>query len=273
MKRTVASLLLSVPLLTLAQRMDSPVIDAEKSFAAFSVRNGTKAAFLQFADSNGLVFERGKAVNALAVWNGREARPGVLNWHPIYGLLAKSGDLGFTSGPWTFQQKTINDSVIARGQYNTVWHKTENGDWKFLLDMGVGNTPDFAKARFNFSEKNVPFTPGTLQDLLKKEEVFVQQTKDPSDRTRAYTASVSTVAFLLDRNGHLPTTAKDDIEKLMSTMPQTITYQLGGSGIARSDDLGYVYGSTTINGKEDSYLRIWRREGKEWKLVLEVLQY
>lgn len=272
MNKILVALLFAAPFFADAQP-ESPVIAAEKAFAAFSVQNGTKAAFLHFADSNGLVFESGKAVNAIEAWNKRDARPGVLNWHPVYGLMAASGDLGFTSGPWTFQPKTVNDSVVARGQYNTIWHKTPTGEWKFLLDMGVGNTPDFANRSFSFSGENVIFSPGTLNNLLKAEEKFVQGTNDPGNRSKIYAASVSTVAFLLDRNGQLPVTAKSDLEKLLASMPQTISYQQSGSGIAQSGDLGYVYGTSTINGKADNYLRIWRREGKEWKLVLEVLQY
>jgi ketosteroid isomerase-like protein len=272
MRRTLAAMLLSFPFFANAQPA-SPVIDAEKSFAAFSVKNGTKAAFLQYADSNGVVFEQGRAVNAIATWTKREARPGVLNWYPVYGLLAASGDLGFTSGPWTFQPKSTSDSVVARGQYNTIWHKTANGEWKFLLDIGVGNTPDFSTANFNFGQSAISFTPGSLDDLLTAEEAFAVGTSDPTHRANTYAASVSTVAFLLDRNGQLPVTTKDALKKLAATMPQHIHYRQGGSAISKSGDLGYVYGTSTINDKVDSYLRIWRREGGAWKLVLEVLSY
>ena len=56
-------------------------------------------------------------------------------------------------------------------------------------------------------------------------------------------------------------------------MPQKIEYAVEGSGISASGDLGYVYGTAVSNGKKDNYLRIWRREGKEWKLALETLRY
>jgi len=273
MKRIPGFLLFAFPLFSFAQRAATEVLDAEKRFAAYSVQHGTKAAFLQFADSNGLVFEQGKAVNAIATWNVREARPGVLNWYPIYGWMAASGDLGFTTGPWTFQPKANSDSIVARGQFNTVWHKTATGEWKFLLDMGIGKTPDFAAATFPFSNKKIAFTPGTLDDLLKAEELFSQRTGNVLHRKDGYTAAVSREAFLLNRNNQLPVTTINDMGTLLTSMPQSIAYKAEGSGIAKSGDLGYVYGTTTINGKADNYLRIWRREGKAWKLVLEVLPY
>lgn len=272
MKRFLPFILFSVPFLSVAQTAATDVLHAERNFAAYSVQHGTKAAFLKFADSTGVVFERGKAVNAIESWNKRQARPGILNWHPIYGLLAASGDIGITTGPWTFQPGTINDSVVARGQFNTVWHKTASGEWKFLVDMGISNTPDFDTVGFQFRDAKIPFTPGTIDELQVAEESLVQQTPDAAQRTQAYATAVSGQAFLLNRNGRLPTTTASDIAPLVSAMP-AIAYHQSQAGISRSGDLGYVYGNTVINGKEDNYLRIWRREGKAWKLVLEVLAY
>ena len=55
-----------------AQKSIDGLINAEKSFAAYSVAHGTKDAFLKFADSNGVVFEQGKSANAIEAWNKRE---------------------------------------------------------------------------------------------------------------------------------------------------------------------------------------------------------
>lgn len=260
------------PLISLGQVSATEVFDAEKSFAAYSVQNGTRAAFLKFADSNAVVFQQGKVVNAIETWSKREARPGVLNWHPVYGFVAASGDLGFTSGPWTFQPKTTADSVVARGQYNTVWHKTEKGEWKFLADLGVTNTPDLQAPALNFGRQQNSFSAGTKETLLKAEEAFIQSTKEATKRANAYSAAVGDV-FVLTRNGQSPVIVRKDIESTTNSLPQAIDYKIEGSGVSASGDLGYVYGNTTINGKADNYLRIWRRVGTEWKLMLEALPY
>src|SRR5262245_11383803 len=65
-----------------AQKGIDGLIQAEKDFAAFSVNNSTKEAFLKFLDSNGIVFDNGKPVNGIEIWNKRDSRPGVLNWWP-----------------------------------------------------------------------------------------------------------------------------------------------------------------------------------------------
>lgn len=272
MKRVFSFFLFLFPFFSVAQNGATEVFDAEKSFAAYSVQNGTRAAFLKFADSNAVVFQQGKVVNAIEAWSKREARPGVLNWHPVYGFVAVSGDLGFTSGPWTFQPKTTADSIVARGQYNTVWHKTEKGEWKFLADLGVTNTPDFEAPALDFSRKQNSFSAGTKETLLKAEEVFIQSTGNALKRAKRYLAVLDD-DFVLTRNGQPPVTNDKDIESMTSKVPQDLSFKIEGSSISASGDLGYVFGSTTNNGKNDNYLRIWHRKGKEWKLMLEALPY
>jgi ketosteroid isomerase-like protein len=271
--KTLFFLLFFFPFLAEAQKNNSGIFQAERSFAAYAVQQGTKAAFLKFADSTGLIFEGANAVSAIETWQKREARAGVLNWNPVYGFEAASGELGFTTGPWNFQPKSITDSVVARGQYCTIWKKAANGDWKFLLDMGVNNTPAFDSLTFPFSKQETPFVPGTATDLLQTEHAFINDTKVLAKRFQTYMKSVSSVVFLLSRNGRLPVVDIDKIEPMLGTMPSSIAYTVSGAGLSASGDLGYVYGTTLIYGKQDSYLRIWRRETKEWKLAMEVLHW
>ncbi|MGZ3881471.1 MAG: hypothetical protein ACXVBF_09055, partial [Flavisolibacter sp.] len=55
--------------------------------------------------------------------------------------------------------------------------------------------------------------------------------------------------------------------------PGVIGYTVTGSGIAQSGDLAFVYGNTSINNKEENYLRVWRKEKDGWKIAMEVLRY
>src|SRR6476619_6274717 len=91
---------LSISLSLQAQKNIDGLIAAEKNFAALSVAQGTKTAFLHFLDSNGIVFDKGNPVNGIQVWTSRENRGGVLNWHPQFAEISLSGDFGYTTGPW-----------------------------------------------------------------------------------------------------------------------------------------------------------------------------
>src|SRR5882724_4477366 len=87
----------------IAQKGIENLIQAEKNFAAYSVGHSTKEAFLQFMDSNSIVFDKGKAVHGIELWEKKVKNSGVLNWWPLYAGISASGDLGYTTGPWTYQ--------------------------------------------------------------------------------------------------------------------------------------------------------------------------
>jgi len=240
------------------------LVRAENAFAAYSVAHGTKDAFLKFVDSNGVVFNEGRPVNAIDFWNKKANDPGILNWHPRYAAIASSGDLGFTTGPWTFQ-KTLQDSVIARGNYTTMWHISEKGEWKFLVDLGVSNSPTDSDSSLVILRNTNKIERDSLAALLKAENEFIELSKLPSQAYKKYLSADG----IFSRNGKLPQHAVWS----SNSFPENVEYKILGSGIALSGDFGYIYGTTVINDTTNNYLRVWRREKGEWRIVVEVLRY
>ena len=59
-----------------------------------------------------------------------------LTWQPEKVVVARSGDLGYTSGTyiWTFKDAS-GKPVSDKGKYLTVWRKQADGSWKVLFDM------------------------------------------------------------------------------------------------------------------------------------------
>jgi ketosteroid isomerase-like protein len=273
MKKVFSILVLSFvcSIETSAQKGIDGLIQAEKNFAAYSVANSTKEAFLKFLDSTGIVFDNGKPVNGIETWNKREKRPGVLNWSPQYAEIAASGDFGYTTGPWTFQN-SLNDTVIARGQYTTVWHIDKNGEWKFLVDLGVGNTPANAPTelkKINAPKQTIDYIEHVSQ-LGIAENKFQQMFAE--NKPKAYKTFLSAES-ILNRNGYLPAINSGDQHLLIDSTPISVQYKMNGIGSSLKEDMGYIYGTTIINGKAENFLRIWRRERNGWKIALEVLRY
>ena len=270
---SISFLLLACLIKTSAQKGIENLINAEKNFAAYSVANSTKEAFLKFLDSAGIVFDNGKPVNGIETWNKREKRPGVLNWYPQYAEIAASGDFGYTTGPWTFQN-SLHDTIAARGQYTTVWHITKNGEWKFLVDLGVSNTPENSISKTTKIDIYKPATATAaiphISPLISAENNF--QELVARDKAKAYKEFLS-AGSILNRNGYLPSVGMQTQKMIIDSTSATIQYKIDGSGISESQDIGYVFGTTVINGKTDNYLRIWRREKDGWKIALEVLRY
>lgn len=134
-----------------------------------------KEAFLKFLDSTGIVFDKGQPVNGIEWWSKREGRGGILNWHPQFAEIAASGNFGYTTGPWTFQPGTTDDSVVARGQYATVWHLDSNGAWKFLVDLGVSNLPSTGSMGVKkIDAAKISTSPMDLSSLVKTEQAFIK---------------------------------------------------------------------------------------------------
>jgi ketosteroid isomerase-like protein len=254
-----------------AQNKIGQLIQAEKDFAAYSVANNTRAAFLKYLDSTGVVFENGKAVNGIEAWNKKDVRPGVLNWHPQFAEISGSGNLGYTTGPWTFQQKTTTDSIIARGQYATVWQLDNMGNWKFIVDLGVNGLPSTdMKEVLEINAPRISSSPIDLKSMVMAEEAFISQFN--KDKFSAYNHYLSEHA-ILNRNGYLPTTNANDQKNSITDTPGELMFKPDHSGISTSGDLGFVYGSSSIKDKTENYLRVWRKEKKGWKIAMEVVRY
>ncbi len=63
---------------------------------------------------------------------------GKLAWTPVNAFGSKSGDMGVTTGDWTFTAPGI---PAIHGRYVTTWRKTAAGEWKALTDIGSPDAP------------------------------------------------------------------------------------------------------------------------------------
>lgn len=269
MKTLIVLLFLLMAFQSKAQNNFDGLLNAEKSFAAYSVANGVKAAFLKFLDSNGIVFERGNAVNGIEVWKNKQDGPFVLDWAPNFAEIANSNDFGYTTGPWMLRPAG-KDSITATGRFTTVWHITPKGEWKFLIDLGVGNLPGVSQTGLNkISVKKISSQPST-NDLVKAEQNFIASFK--VNKAEAYNIYLSNQA-ILNRNKLQPATEKESQAEMIKATPQGIEFTITGSNIASSGDLAFIYGNTQINNNKENYMRIWRKEAEGWKIAVEVLRY
>jgi hypothetical protein len=150
-----------------------------------------------------------------------------------------------------------------------VWHVDGKGEWKFLVDLGVGNTPLFPAPSLKKIEVKKIKGPSSMGAVLKEEQNFIDGYK--KDKSKAYTKYLSGNS-LLNRNGQYSTIGNKQSETIKNT-PSAIQYTIAGSGIASTGDLAYVYGNTLISDKQENYLRVWRKEKQGWKIALEVVRY
>ena len=65
-----------------------------------------------------------------------------ISWHPVRVEVARSGELGYTSGAYEMIFNDPSGKLISdKGKYVTVWKKQRDGSWKVLLDIFNSDLP------------------------------------------------------------------------------------------------------------------------------------
>jgi ketosteroid isomerase-like protein len=112
----------------------APVIAAERAFAARAGEIGWIPAFCEFSANDAQLVGQGGLSNAhermCALPDDGERN---LFWAPVFAGVARSGDLGFTTGPASFDAERT-----PAIQYFTVWRRQPDGSWKWIYDGGPG---------------------------------------------------------------------------------------------------------------------------------------
>jgi len=266
---------------------ESPALDslvaAERAFAATSVEKGIRDSFLMFFADDGINFQPHptKTREAFLKRPAPATRPPIeLNWRPIYADVSRAGDLGYTTGPYTFKDLSPEKRPTRYGYYFSIWKKQANGEWKVAVDCGI-STPDstqqleFTAApqiKWKASRKiNLESERASLIDLDRQ---FLK-TSEFLGLGESYLRYFGSEARL-HRDGLLPMTERAAIRTYLSSQISKLSWTPTKSDVAQSDDLGYTYGSYelqfagTNKTEKGYYVRVWKRDDRgNWKLVLD----
>lgn len=113
------------------------LLAADAAFSALSVSQGTGVAFQTFAAPTGIAVGGGAFVlgpEAIGEAFAPSSPADLVSWVPVYSDVAASGDLGFTVGNATFDLAVPDVTFYTK--YLTVWQKQNDGDWRFVADLG-----------------------------------------------------------------------------------------------------------------------------------------
>jgi ketosteroid isomerase-like protein len=119
-----------------ADPVTDSLVQTERAFAQASVAKGMKDAFLAYLADDSVIF-RPAAVPGKAWMQDHPAPPIVLSWRPAYAEVARSGDLGFTTGPYELRSQDPKDTDVGYGTFVTVWKRQAEGAWRVALDLGT----------------------------------------------------------------------------------------------------------------------------------------
>jgi ketosteroid isomerase-like protein len=108
------------------------IMQADRDFAARSAAENPAAAFRAWIAADGALLG-GPLYGPDALYEAMRQGRGQLEWAPVTGEIAASGDLGFTIGLAT---STSDTGAHGYTKYLTVWRRQPGGEWRFVVDGG-----------------------------------------------------------------------------------------------------------------------------------------
>jgi len=273
MKTTIlsAAVLMCICFKLHAQQPIDKLIASEKSFAATSKEQTTKIAFLSFLDSNCVGYRNGEQVNLFEEYSKRKEDSSKLTWAPEFAVISSSGDLGATTGPWEYRQSSLKDTPVAHGHFTTIWKKNDKGEWKAVFDMGIG----YAQKQNN----NNQITEVILTKPVRVEKetgtlaLIDLNFSDAFEIDKKYAVSkVVTNDSWLSIQGNAPLKGSSAINAFLSSYADNIKFSLPEHSVfSKSMDMFAMYGQAQTGDTKQAYMRLWIKQGDEWKLLMMVV--
>ena len=235
----------------------------EGKFAAYSMKNGMRAAFIEFlAEKSWLL--RPELVDAQA-WLAPRSEPAIiLDWTSQRAILSASGDLGYSTGPSIIRDKKDPTAPAFHGQFFSVWQKQKSGAWKVLFDHGISHgataTPDKLSDAPLIALDLPPLKVGTDKTSDDPEQQFIARAVNNSD---AYRAAVTSRTRLL-RADQLPIDGTKAIGEYLKGNETQWSWTVKLQGASQANDFVYAVGNVAWQTREGTlknglYARVWVR--------------
>ncbi len=254
------------------------LVESERAFARTAGARGTREAFLAFLADDSILF-RPHAVPGRKWIEEHPSGSGLLAWEPSFAEVAGSGDLGYTTGPWEIRPNGIADSPSAFGEFVTVWKKQPGGDWKVVIDLGISHSAPAAPLKGTLTStpaagaaakvRRVADLPGERAELLAADRELAYAVSQKGS-AQGYLRFLSEDARFF-RAKAFPVVGKREVFAVLSEAAGRPAFRAAKAEVSQGADLGCTYGTSTFaNAESSNYVRIWRKQGSRWKLVLDI---
>ncbi len=254
------------------------LVEHERAFARAAAASGMRAAFLDHLAARAILFRPGPLLGR-AWFEAAPASAVLLAWEPWHAEISASGDLGWTTGPWTFKSDSTQSTIDARGECVSVWRRDTTGHWLVVIDGGISHER---------IERSVEPTLSTLPPrartgagpLARRESLW--RADDELAKSAAAGSTADAVRqhgaerLILLRPGMPRVAGILAAHDSLAARAETPRMMSNAQFISESGDLGYTYGSfvTTSEAGVDSswYVNIWRQgETRRWELALHMV--
>ncbi len=254
------------------------LLAAELAFARDSVEHGMRAAFLDNFADDGINFSPDPGnTRARFLARPETMESFVLDWHPAITAVARAGDLGFTTGPFTITGRAPAVREPAQGMFFSVWRRQADGRWRVIVDGGVSTRAPVPDALFGDDPRPLPPVANAAE--AGREKILFELEAQP---LFGGPAAASGYAALLADDARLvigptpPGLGRDAIVAQLAERGLKFRWETLAAGVSRSDDLGYSYGRLHLldgPGKAPGhYVHLWMRDrGGRWRIAAELM--
>ncbi|MGH8714489.1 MAG: DUF4440 domain-containing protein [Casimicrobiaceae bacterium] len=254
---------------------------AERAFARDSVERGMRAAFLEHFADDGINFSPGPGNTKERFRVRPEAiEPFILDWHPAIAAVARAGDLGFTTGPYTITGRPPAAREPANGVFFSLWRRQDDGRWRVIVDGGVSMQAAVPDAVFGEDPRPLAPTAAAAADSGEQKKVLAAleaqlQAGDAPAAAGGYAALLADDALLIV-GPTPPSLGRDAVIASLAERGLKFRCETLASGVSRSDDLAYTYGRLhrldAAGSAGGHYVHVWMRDrGGRWRISAELI--
>lgn len=249
----------------------APVVAAERAFAADGLDLGVQASFLKHSAPEAIVLAP-EPMLAHALFGQPKPKGPPLVWWPLWAGISRSGDLGFTTGPYSYDGK-------LEAWYFTVWSKQPDGSWKWLMDAGpdsdpAGAAPQGSPVAYARPAARAAGSGAKAMDQVLDAEIRLHLAAK-ADVKAAFLAVVADDGRIVGSKAP-PPRDRAGLAAELDTRARSIAYAPLGGRASQAGDLAWTYGIaqwTDAQGKPQRghYVRIWRDDAPGWRVLFDEL--
>ena len=270
-----AVLLSAAPVL--AQTPDAaPIVAAERAFAADFPALGFGGSFQKWSRPDSILINGGQAQTVAAVFEGapltRQPGEPLIEWWPTFAGVARSGEMGFTTGPAARDQE-------GYGHYFTVWRRQADGAGRWVYDGGSNASP----AGQPGPDSQPRLLPVATVGSASPEAAMAEVTAVEADlAAAAATDQKAAHLAVLAPEGRLyvaplpPAEGPDAFAAALDGWPARFAFGVTeGGGASDGGDMVWTYGRAgwTREGQDRTghYMRLWQKRPEGWRLIMAQL--
>jgi len=121
------------------ENLKNEIIKTELDFAEMVKHEGIAKAFLYYAAEDAVLNRNNNLIKGKEeiqnYFESQTLQNVKLEWVPDFVDVAKSGDLAYTYGKYTFSATNSNGKKInSEGIFHTIWKKQSDSTWKYVWD-------------------------------------------------------------------------------------------------------------------------------------------